>query len=101
MKTHQKQYLPHGNHPRSVQANSFYRCTPCWCQSKYQGTIIAAYKVINPVLTARMVQRCHLTCQGIHGLGAGVFVIIATLAGQRQIVSIPRAPLASGDNVFY
>lgn len=53
-----------------------------------------------PVIQTRMKERNHFAADRIKGVGLVVFDVVASLAGEREIVSGACAGLSFGEDVF-
>ena len=56
--------------------------------------------MLNPLLTTGMVEWDNLNTHWIHPLRFGVFVVVATLTGQRQIVQRALSTLTLGKDML-
>ena len=69
----------------AVQLQARYGRSACWRPPDDQRIVLAPCKVITPTITTRMKQRGQNACERIGGFGAGIFQVVATLTGERQI----------------
>jgi hypothetical protein len=69
-----------------VELQRLHRGAACRRQAQDQGAAAVLGKVVCPLLSTRMDQWNTLARNGVPRLRPGVFVIVAPLAGERQII---------------
>jgi hypothetical protein len=85
----------------SIQAQFAYRDTANGRQRHDFRVVITPYEVIVPFHRARMKERNELTAQRIDRVGLDVFVAVAALARQGQVLRRVLAVADLRDNVFH
>lgn len=91
MFAHRVQHSPQIADADTVQLQLTNGHTTRGCEADDLGKVIAPSEVFTPVHLSRIEKWNSLTAQTIDGLGLGEFVIIASLAGESEVVGVVAA----------
>jgi hypothetical protein len=84
-----------------IQLERFDRRSPGRCQTHDEGKIAVPGEMLSPDIPPWMIERGRPTTYGIPPLRLGILVIIAALAGKRQIVEHRLAATTPRNDVLY